>query len=140
MIKIIKSGIYSFFFEHNQARKIVYTSILTAGFIILLLKGSNPSLKQIGFAAVGYPVAGLIFYFFMKLSLSSIYLFTKKVGIYQLTYWYGLLGSILCLVIMLLPTSEMYVEASLGVIFFVIVAWVSRSSYFDSQEIIKKKN
>jgi hypothetical protein len=140
MIKIIKYGIDSFFFEHNQARKTVYASIFFIWLIILVLKASSPTLKQIGFAAVGYPVVGFISYFFMKLSLSSIYLFTKKIGIYQLTYWYGLLGAVLCLITMLFPNSEMYGEASLGVIFFVTVAWVSRSTYFDFKEQIKKKN
>ena len=128
----------SLFFEHKQARTFIYASIFVLWLIILLLKASSPTLKQIIFLAVGYPMIGLISFFFMKLSLSSIYLFTKKIGIYQLIYWYGLLGAIVSLGTMVFPKYEMYGEASLMVIVFVTVAWVSRSAYFDFQEIMKK--
>jgi hypothetical protein len=128
----------SLFFEHKQARTFIYASIFVLWLIILLLNASSPTMKQVIFATVGYPVVGIISFFFVKLSLSSIYLFTKKIGIYQLIYWYGLLGAIVSLGTMIFPQHEMYGEASLMVIVFVTVAWVSRSAYFDFQETIKK--
>ena len=128
----------SIFFEHKQARKLLYASIFILWLSILLLKASNPTMKQTIFVAIGYPVVGLISFFFIKLSLSSIYLFTKKIRIYQLGFWYGLLGAIVSLGTMLFPKHEMYGEASLMVIIFMTVAWISRSAYFDFQEIMKK--
>ncbi len=127
----------SFFFERKQARTFIYVFIFIVWLTILLVKASSPTLKQVIFTIVGYPLVGLISYFFMKLSLSSIYLFTKKIGVYQLIYWYGLFCAFICLGTMILPKQEMYGEASLMVIVCVAITWVSRSAYFDYKEIMR---
>ena len=127
----------SFFFEHKQARKIVYAIILALWLTTLLIRLSSPTPKQVAFAVVGYPLVAIISYLLLKLSLSSMYLLTKKIEIYKRFYWIGLMGSFFCIIMMADPNSEIFGEASLMTFFCIAMAWVSRAIYFDFQEYTK---
>ena len=115
-----------------------YVSILSVWLLIVLYKLPD-FLSFIIAGALGLLV-GTIIYFMLKLGLSLIYLFTNKIGIYKVFFWYGLFAAVAGIISMLIHDSDKSAEAGMMVPIAIAMSIISREAYFDFREIMNKSN